>query len=142
MNLEPIRALLADLPLKAVEGVEEFAQISTRPNLALPAAYVMADALSGAPATEGSYILHQVINASVAVVIVTRPDGARRGVAGERLHELTEAVIAALFGQQPQGWDSALTVADVRTVEVSPSLMARTVRMRGRTHLRTQLVAP
>ena len=139
MNVESVAALLAPLPFKFVEGIEEFAQISTRPNLALPGAYVMPDAKSGGAATEGSYILHQTVNSTVAVVIVTRPDGARRGVAGQQLHELEEAVIGALFGRQPSGWDSPLTLADARTVEISPSLIARTVRMRGRTHLRTTL---
>ena len=142
MRLDGIMALLAPLPLKAVGGIEELAKIGERPNIALPAAYVLADNETGGQATEGSAVTHQTVISTVAVVIVARPDGARQGASADLLHDLGEQVLAALFGRQPAGWDSVLTLHEARTIEVSPTLMTRVVRLRGRTHRRRTLDLP
>ena len=42
------------------------------------------------------------------------------------------AALERLFGKQPEGWDSPLTIADIRTVDISAGLIARVIRMRGR----------
>ena len=132
MNLRPVFDLLADAPFRRVDDVGALAAIGQEPNLALPAAFVIADSEQAAPPVEGSYVLNQVIQSSFAVAIAVRPDGARKGAAAEELDELEEAVLSRLFGKQMDGWDSPLVLVDIRTVEISAAFIARVVRLRGR----------
>lgn len=136
MNTESVAALLVGMAVKSIGDIDELAKISERPNLALPALYVVADSESGAPPVEGSYVLDQVITSIVMIVIVTRPDGARQGNAKAQLDVLRDEVLTRLFGAQPEGWGSVLTIADIRNVPIAPGLIGRAIRMRGRTHIR------
>jgi hypothetical protein len=139
MNTQSVAALLADMPVKSVGDIDELAKIAEKGNLGLPALYVVSDSVTGAPPPEGSYILDQVLTSTVMVVIVTRPDGARQGNARALLDELRDGVLTRLFGAQPEGWGSVLTIADIRNVPIAPGLIGRAVRMRGRTHIRKTL---
>ena len=132
MNLQPVFDLLADAPFKRVDDIGALAAIGQEPNLALPAAFVIADSEQAAAPIEGSYILDQVIQSAFAVVIAVLPDAARKGVAGQKLDELEEAVLARLFGKQLEGWESPLVLVDIRTVDISAAFIARVIRLRGR----------
>ena len=139
VNIDSVSELLkqADLGFKTFGELEDLAEVEKLPHTALPGCFVVADAESGAPVVEGSYILDQVINATVAIMIVTRSEVVRKGPARQRLVDLAKAVRSELFGKQPEGWDSVLTFAGAVTVRPTPGLMGRIVRMRGRFHIRT-----
>ena len=132
MKMQPFFDLLEGGPWKRVDDIGALAKIAEQPSLQLPACYVLPDAEQAAPAPEGSYVLHQVIQSTVAIVLVTRPDGARQGVSAAEMEQMEEAALERLFGKQPEGWDSPLTIADIRTVDISAGLIARVIRMRGR----------
>jgi hypothetical protein len=142
MKTESVTALLEDMVpaglVKSIWDVEELVKIAERPNLALPALYVASENVTGTPPIEGSYVLDQTLNSTALVVIVLRPDGARIGRAKPQLDVLRDAVLERLFGVQPDGWDSVLTVGDIRNLgrELPPGLIGRAIRMRGRTRIR------
>ena len=138
MNVQPIIDLLKDAPFKRIAGIGALAKIGKEGGF-LPAAYVIPATETATPAPEGSYILDQVIQSTVAVVIAVHPDGVRKGAAGDEMDELEEAVLTRLFGKQPEGWDSVLTLADIHTVDFSAGLIARVIRMRGRRRRRVTL---
>ena len=139
MKMQPFFDLLAGGPWKRVGDIGALAKIAGQPNLQLPACYVLADAEQAAAPAEGSYILDQVLHSAVAVVLVTRPDGARQGLCADELDALEEAALSRLFGKVPEGWDSPLTIADIRTIDISAGLVARAIRMRGRRRRRVTL---
>lgn len=139
MNLRAAIDLLKDGPWKRVEGLDALALLSTEPALALPLAYVVPDSESASPPAEGSYILDQVIQSTFAVVLVTRPDGARRGVAASELDQLEEEALTRLFGKHLPGWDSPLHLVDVRTLGVSADMISRVIRLRARRRRRITL---
>lgn len=142
METESIRALLDGLPFKTWGEIDELNEIVDKPNVALPGLYIVDDAEQGLPPPEGSYVLHQVINATVSIVIVMNAQAAQKGAIKVRLRALGKMVTERLFGAQPDGWDSALTFGDMRTVRLSPALIARVIRFRGRTHLRKTQQTP
>ena len=139
MNLQPVFDLLAGGPWKRVDALAAMAALATEPSLALPACYVVPDADTATPPAEGSYILDQVINSVFSVVLVARPDGARRGVAASELDQLADAAISRLFGQQLPEWDSPLHLVDCRTIGISAEMVSCVVRFRGRRRRRLVL---
>ena len=144
MNIDSVSALLkqASLGFKTFGELEDLADVEKLPHTALPGCFVVADGESGGPVVEGSYVLDQAINGTVAIMVVTRSEVVRKGPARQRLVDLADGVQRTLFGKQPDGWDSALTFAGAVTVRPAPSLMGRIVRMRGRFHIRTTLTTP
>lgn len=139
MNLQPVIDLLRDGPWKRVEGLDALALLSTEPTLALPLAYVVLDSETALPPAEGSRTLDQVIQSTISIVLVTRPDGARRGVAASQLDELEEEALVRLFGKQLPGWDSPFTILDISMLGISADMISRVLRLRARRRRRVDV---
>lgn len=131
MNPRPFIDLLeATGQFKRVGDALELADVRTEPTLALPAAFVVPDSESAASTQLGTHIFDQLVTSLVGIVIIVGADGARRGAAGQALHELERAVIGTLAGASIAGSDRPLEYADARIVSLGGGRVSRLLRFR------------
>lgn len=137
MNPAPVIEQLRGLPgVRRVDGVAEFSELAAKPNLQLPALYVIVGEEAAAEAASDTLVHQQLVTSSWSVVAMTSAEAIARAAVTAELFALREAVKTRLIGWLHPGAERRTSYRGGSLVRVGPGLIAYDLRFSARTRLR------